>query len=789
MKIKINYLIIFIIGIFVFSINVKADDVIIEDDRYINDEAFKVLADKGLQCADKVYITTCFEKRGVGYCNFTFNNISGIVKRQNLTNEQEAAKSSCAETGYWDAHGEYYVKKGSQGGSTELSCGTKLNVTVCDNSNCYYTSYTDKNNKLVEIENPESIPISSITYDIKETGCYEEPTTKAQEPEETCINPAKLNVSGAITFNVCYNKNLSAEEVKEIAKNAVSCKYKHVVDETSIRATGKVVKGKKYNTCDYTVECILKEKPTVSVESAIVDRSGYGEIKVTAKSSSAKIVAYYASEDYLVPTNTTKWTQIDSGNFTIRSTPGVMYIWVKDSLGNISDVVSGAVIDTVNTSTTVTRIQLLDANGNNLSLNSRNSVSYYYSKNNISLYSNLSNKLADNFNPFDMEYTLEVDTPTVTLFATLTSSDSDFVEGYGPRTVNLSYGVNTVLIKIKNREGKIRTYTIIVTRKDSRNADNTLKDLNLSVGEINFNANVTKYKIEIPKSTESVVVSSKLSSDLSSYVQGFEPGVVNITGNTTVKLIKVRSQTGSNRTYILSFVKEGTDEINKESLQLFSLSIPNAYVPFESDISNYNIVVDYSTNLIDIYANAKESTSEIKYSKKDANNNYVEISSNNIPLDVGDNYINIEVKDKDGDISYYRLTIIRKEFGLDISNNTLLSDLQVLDYNLEFDPLVKDYEVKIKQEKSLIITAVPENNRSEIFILGNENLTGFSTVRIKVVAENGEYQVYSINIKKDPFNKELEKIAIIAGVVIILLSSCIIIVKKKYRARKDYYRE
>ena len=239
----------------------------------------------------------------------------------------------------------------------------------------------------------------------------------------------------------------------------------------------------------------------------------------------------------------------------------------------------------------------------------------------------------------------------------------------------------------------------------------------------------------------------------------------------------------------MSFVKEGTDEINKESLQLFSLSIPNAYVPFESDISNYNIVVDYSTNLIDIYANAKESTSEIKYSKKDANNNYVEISSNNIPLDVGDNYINIEVKDKDGDISYYRLTIIRKEFGLDISNNTLLSDLQVLDYNLEFDPLVKDYEVKIKQEKSLIITAVPENNRSEIFILGNENLTGFSTVRIKVVAENGEYQVYSINIKKDPFNKELEKIAIIAGVVIILLSSCIIIVKKKYRARKDYYRE
>ena len=265
--------------------------------------------------------------------------------------------------------------------------------------------------------------------------------------------------------------------------------------------------------------------------------------------------------------------------------------------------------------------------------------------------------------------------------------------------------------------------------------------------------------------------------------------VVNITGNTTVKLIKVRSQTGSNRTYILSFVKEGTDEIEKESLQLFSLSIPNAYIPFESDTSNYNITVDYATNVIDLFAALKDSESSIKYTKKDDNNNYIETTAYGIPLNVGDNYINIEITDKDGDIAYYRLTIIRKEFGLDISNNTLLSDLKVLNYNIDFDPLVKDYKVKIKQEKSLLITAVPESNRAEVFITGNDNLTGFSTVRIKVVAENGTYQVYSIDISKDAFNKELEKMAVLLGIGIILLSSCIIIIKKKIKSKKDYYRE
>jgi len=218
-----------------------------------------------------------------------------------------------------------------------------------------------------------------------------------------------------------------------------------------------------------------------------------------------EIIAYYYSRDYVVPTaSSTAWNATNSNSFSIKTTPGVIYIWVKDSNGVISNAVSGAVIDTVNSNTTINKLELYDANGN-VQTPVSSGTAYKVADVKESKYVRLSNDLskdskvvADAFNPYDMEYKLEVDSPTIAVYATLTSTDSKYVEGYEPRTVNLSYGVNTVLIKIQNKEGITRTYTILVTRTDSRTSDNTLSDITLSVGNINFNANVTDYKIEIP---------------------------------------------------------------------------------------------------------------------------------------------------------------------------------------------------------------------------------------------------------------------------------------------------
>ena len=241
---------------------------------------------------------------------------------------------------------------------------------------------------------------------------------------------------------------------------------------------------------------------------------------------------------------------------------------------------------------------------------------------------------------------------------------------------------------------------------------------------------------------------------------------------------------------MLTFVKEGTDVIEDESLQFSDLVIPGVYIPFENNVVNYSLSVDYETESIDINPVLKDVDGYYEiYSKRKGQSDYKVTSNVGIGLNVGENFIEIKVVNKYGEISYYRLTIIRKEFGLDISNDTTLKDLNVLGYNINFKPTDKDYTVRIKQEKSLVITAVPTSNRAEVFIRGNDELTGFSTVRIKVVAENGEAETYSIDIKKDPFNKTIEIASIILGAVIILVSSCIIVIKKKNKARKEYFEE
>lgn len=751
-------------------------------------------------CGQQIYIEYCNKETDGDYCYYYENSTNSYRKiyRNKIAGTFEGANATCDNTttssdtetinGY-----RYPVIAGD-----DYLCGEALYITTCTTDICNYSKVSKFSG--TEIAANGTIDRMKLVTDSSNSKAACE-TTTVEEEDTKCSNEQKNAMRTTSSYTICYNKDDSYDEVKEKLKSYYSCDTDagYSFDETAIEAESKEsCNTNGICTRTYSLTCSLGKnaKPTLSVSSGVVGSDGKGTITVKATAKEGEIVAYYASEKYLAPTNSSSnWKPLNNTIFTITDNPGVKYIWVKDSKGNISNAVSGAILDTVNNDTTIKKLELYDENGNvqtptRVSYNEENSVK---SSKYVMLSSDLdkeSSIVADGFNPYDMEYKLEVSSPTVSVYATLTSTDSKYIDGYEPRTVNLDYGINTVLIKIQNKEGKVRTYTILVTRTDDRTSDNTLSDLSLSVGEINFNANVTDYKVEIPTSTTSVDVSSTIASENASYVDGYEPGTVQITGDTTVKLIKVKSQTGSTRTYVITFVKEGTDVISKDSLKLSDLVIPGVYMAFEEDVANYSLSVDYETDIINLNTVLKDENSVAVISiKKKSDTEYKTVSNEGIGLDVGENFIEIRVIDNDNEESYYRLTIIRKEFGLDISDDTTLKDLKVLGYDIKFDPADKEYTVRIKQEKSLVITAVPNSNRAEVFIRGNDELTGFSTVRIKVVAENGKYETYSIDIKKDAFNKTIEIASIIAGAVIILISSGIIIVKKKAKAKKEYFEE
>ena len=85
-----------------------------------------------------------------------------------------------------------------------------------------------------------------------------------------------------------------------------------------------------------------------------------------------------------------------------------------------------------------------------------------------------------------------------------------------------------------------------------------------------------------------------------------------------------------------------------------------------------------------------------------------------------------------------------------------------------------------------MIAATPDSNRADLYMYGNNDLTGFSTVRVKVIAENGLTQIYSIDIQKDAYNKKLEIIAASVGGLIIVISSIIIVVTKNKKKKAEY---
>lgn len=761
---------------------------IINGDRYLQQGA---VADGGteIECKRMVEIEHCNKENNINYCYFkdSSDNLRKVY-RDKIADTLAGAEATCDVATIQDK-GYMYISLSGQ----NYSCGDQLYITSCTDNACSYTKIKKNNNEIPEEGTVEEKYLKSNLSDAKKE-------CDIEDDNFDCSYQEMPEMMTSTSYQYCYNKGTDIDTIKDKISNLYTCADGYYFDNTVVVANGEEICDENNKKCMNTFKVSCKKidaKPTLSVTSGVVQSNGYGTIQVEAHVKEGQIDSYFVSDYYLTPTDSNEWIDINSNKFSIENiSPGIKYIWVRDSKGNKSNAVSGAVIDTKNIDTTVNKLQVYDANGNvqnPVSSGTAYKVADVKNNNYVRLSNDLSKDskvVADAFNPYDMEYKLEVDSPTVSVYATLTSTDSKYVDGFEPRTVNLNYGINTVLIKIQNKEGITRTYTILVTRTDSRISDNTLSDISLSVGKINFNANVTDYKIEIPKSTTSVEVNATIASDKASYVNGYEPENVLMVGNTTVKLIKVKSETGSTRTYVLTFVKEGTDTITKESLQIEDLVIPGVYMPFEEDIANYSLSVGYETDTIDINSVLKDEDSIASISiKKKSDTEYRTVSGKGIGLDVGENFIEIRVIDKENEESYYRLTIIRKEFGLEISNDTTLKDLKVLDYDINFEPTKKEYTVRIKQEKSLVITAVPNSNRAEVFIRGNDELTGFSTVRVKVIAENGEFETYSIDIKKDAFNKTIEIASIIAGVVIILVSSGIIIIKKKTKANREYFEE
>ena len=716
---------------------------------------------KSIKCGDKLYITTCTTGDNA-VCDVTSINGTKVsntqIYKSNITNDE--TKTGCYQKieRYISDATYYFTNQELSENKTEIKCGSivtfkKSIANACSGNACE----VEYDGKTVYINK------SYITSD--------KPTCSEASTCET--SSYVKNAKGDVTVRICEK-----DDNENTRNNIVTCaedyeySYKMTIDNSS-----ETDSSKKYK--EYVYTCNYIKRPGVNASAGVINSKGIGTINIKGITyGDNPVIGYYVSNGE-EPTVNSSWINFDAANnlASIEKTVGTYFIWTINNKHRISYPVLAKIYD-ADLSTTLASFKLQDENGNDIStnINSLDSTVGYTDNIKDSKYALLSNDLlADSIGGFDRlstSYELSVTSSKIAIYATLTSEDASYVSGFEPRTINLDYGRNVALIKIVNKDGKERCYTFIINRVDDRNSSNLLKNIKLSKGNIDFDSYTTNYDVKISKFTKKVSINAELESSTAKFVEGYEPREVEITEDTQSVVLKVISETGSIRSYVITFIKSGEYIENVNSTYLSSLTVPGTMLGFDKETYDYTITVPYEIEDIPIYAFAENENAEVKV-------------GNNTGLKVGNNLIQIEVKNGNK-TRIYSLHVIRKESGLDVSNSAKLGSLNVKNYNIEFTPDKLDYEIKIKREKTLLISASPESDRADIYMYGNNDLTGFSTVRVKVIAENGLTNIYSIDIQKDAYNKKIEIIVSISICLFITISGIILIVNRKSKTSKEY---
>lgn len=118
----------------------------------------------------------------------------------------------------------------------------------------------------------------------------------------------------------------------------------------------------------------------------------------------------------------------------------------------------------------------------------------------------------------------------------------------------------------------------------------------------------------------------------------------------------------------------------------------------------------------------------------------------------------------------------------DITGSSNLLDIEITNYNIDFDKSIYEYDLKIQDEDSLEVLPLLEDNTSEYTITGNSGLKDGSVIKINVISVDKKTSVYKINIHKDNKQNHTIKmifIAIIGGLLLINVLRIILKKRKK----------
>ena len=338
------------------------------------------------------------------------------------------------------------------------------------------------------------------------------------------------------------------------------------------------------------------------------------------------------------------------------------------------------------------------------------------------------------FSPSTTNYTASVANSISSIHVNAAANDSKAKGVTGTGTVNLNTGDNTVNVVVTAEDNTTTTYTIVVNRAKSTNAN--LKSIGLSGGNTldpSFDKDTTTYNVNVSNATEKIMVSAE-KEDSTATVTG--------TGNITLT-------TGNNVVEIV-VTAEDTSVVKKYKLNIFRALSNNAYLSgltssdgvitpaFDKDTYDYNLTVPFEVENANIAATVAESHATASV-------------SGNTNLVVGTNNAVVLVTAENGNTKTYNITITRQP-----STNNFLASLDITDVkgtnygDSPFNKLKTTYNITVANDiDKITLAATPEDSDTTIKGTGEKTLTvGSNTFTIESISANGTPRSYIVNIER-----------------------------------------
>lgn len=201
-------------------------------------------------------------------------------------------------------------------------------------------------------------------------------------------------------------------------------------------------------------------------------------------------------------------------------------------------------------------------------------------------------------------------------------------------------------IILSDKDFKSTNFNTVQKEIKILSSENTLKSISINGKALeNFSASNEDYTLNVDQNTNEITISASATNS-SSVVSG-DIGKKTINNGTNKFTIKVTSETGTVKNYVINVVKKDNRELKK-------LSINDITIDLSSGVYNYIIDVKYEIDEIELKAELLDTSNSFVQ-------NYGPRTISN--LEVGENEILLKIKDSNSKELTYKVIVKRLEKG------------------------------------------------------------------------------------------------------------------------------